>query len=125
MSISYPVPVCINSFKDRFLTPVDKGKDEKNQRKNPEMSIPERETRIIRIKITDVNMEDNDILRQIKNAYDLSTKRKHMDKFLSYTFQKAQASGIGHGRCWSYFSYTNAQNTIFYLPKEFTTMLYI
>ena len=29
MSISYPVPVCINSFKDRFLTPVDKGKDEK------------------------------------------------------------------------------------------------
>ena len=49
---------------------------------------------------------ENDILRQIKNAYDLSTKRKHMDKFLSYTFQKALSVGkdvrtqtdISHGK---------------------------
>ncbi|WMT50835.1 MAG: glutamyl-tRNA reductase [Ferroplasma sp.] len=49
---------------------------------------------------------ENDILRQIKTAYDLSSKRKHMDKFLSYTFQKALSVGkdvrtrtdISHGK---------------------------
>ena len=49
---------------------------------------------------------ENDILRQIKSAYDLSTKRKHIDKFLSYTFQKALSVGkdvrtqtdISHGK---------------------------
>jgi glutamyl-tRNA reductase len=49
---------------------------------------------------------ENDILRQIKSAYDLSTKRKHTDKFLSYTFQKALSVGkdvrtrtdISHGK---------------------------
>ena len=49
---------------------------------------------------------ENDILRQIKSAYDLSTRRKHMDKFLSYTFQKALSVGkdvrtrtdISHGK---------------------------
>ena len=49
---------------------------------------------------------ENDILRQIKAAYDLSTKRKHIDKFLSYTFQKALSVGkdvrtqtdISHGK---------------------------
>jgi glutamyl-tRNA reductase len=36
---------------------------------------------------------ENDILRQIKSAYDLATKRGKTDKFLSYTFQKALSVG--------------------------------
>ncbi len=49
---------------------------------------------------------ENDILRQIKSAYDLSNKRGKSDKFLSYTFQKALSVGkdvrtmtdIAHGK---------------------------
>ena len=49
---------------------------------------------------------ENDILRQIKSSYDLSTKRGKSDKFLSYTFQKAISvgknvrtmTGISHGK---------------------------
>ncbi len=56
--------------------------------------------------IESMALGENDILHQIKNAYDLSTKRKHMDKFLSYTFQKALSVGkdvrtqtdISHGK---------------------------
>jgi glutamyl-tRNA reductase len=49
---------------------------------------------------------ENDILRQVKSAYDLAKKRGKSDKFLSYTFQKAISVGkdvrtmtdISHGK---------------------------
>ncbi len=49
---------------------------------------------------------ENDILRQIKDAFELASKRGHSDKFLSYTFQKVLSTGkeirtntdIAHGK---------------------------
>ncbi|MEM0140204.1 MAG: glutamyl-tRNA reductase [Ferroplasma sp.] len=49
---------------------------------------------------------ENDIMRQIKDSYDISSKRGHLNKFLSYTFQKALNIGkdirtktdISHGK---------------------------